>query len=182
MYKYGKSFLLANMLFFVTNIFFEVKYNLYTTNIQIDILLIASCLFSAIGEEIIFRYFLQKLLINRFTHNTIHVIVITNVLFAISHSINITTYATINYVIIQIICAFSVGCYLSTIAVIDNSIIRCVLIHVLINITALGKQKISYFGQIDITREEGIAYLIVSIIYLCITYKIYKKQFRRLKR
>ena len=131
--------------------------------------------FSAIGEEIIFRYFLQKLLINRFTHNTIHVIVITNVLFAISHTINITTYATINYVIIQIICAFSVGCYLSTIAVIDNSIIRCVLIHVLINITALGKQTLSYFGQIDITREEGIVYLLVSSIYLYITYKICKK-------
>lgn len=133
--------------------------------------------FSAIGEELIFRYFLQKLLINRLKHNVTCAVVITNVLFAISHAINITTYATVNYVVMQIICAFSIGCYLSTIAVIDNSLIRCVLIHVLINLTALGRQTMNYSGKIDITREEGIAYLLVSIIYLYITYEICKEEF-----
>lgn len=135
------------------------------------------CLFllilASIGEEILFRVLLQKNLINRFKLEPIVAIVTTNTLFGVVHLSNINTYASINYAIVQIMCAFSIGIVLSIIYYKYNSIVLCSFIHVMVNCTSCDWNYKGTNDFLGLSSNEICVYLVVSVFYLYFGYKIY---------
>lgn len=138
-----------------------------------DIYFLLLLILASIGEEILFRVLIQKNLINRFKFEPIVAIVTTNTLFGVLHLSNINTYATFNYAIVQIMCAFSIGILLSIIYYKYKSIVLCSFIHVMVNITSWDLNYKSDNVFLGLTSNDICVYVVVSIFYLYLGYKIY---------
>ena len=119
-------------------------------------------------EEIIFRSFLYKAMLNEKVKGAL---LISSLTFGIGHIFNLfNPDAVFTSVLIQIICATSFGFLFSVILLQTNSIIPCILTHAVIN----GINFISFPSTNLVIICELIVGLI-ALVYGIYLYKILKK-------
>lgn len=124
---------------------------------------------SATGEEIIFRGFLQSLFF-KMNLKPLKAIVLVNVLFGVAHFVNVYSYGSYDYVILQAFCAFCIGIFLSFLYFCRKSLVLCVISHSLINLTSERIEEI----PVCLSINEIIVYSFISVLYLAFSYKFYK--------
>ena len=139
---------------------------------EVSIMTMLSIVMASIGEEIVFREIFQKNLYSILRFEVTKVIFIVNLLFAIFHCININSYASYIYMLVQSICAFCIGINLSLIYYIKNNIAYCAVIHVLINLTSLAIDAGNQNELATLQMFEVYIYIMVSLIYLFFSYKL----------
>ncbi len=170
--NFNKSILCAYLLLPLVNVAFMLdKYGTFIFSYQ-TLLMIS---LAAIGEEIIFRFCLQNFLLSKAKLSVIISVWITNIIFALSHLLNLMSYASMGYVLVQVFCAFAVGVCLSVMYAKTRSLVSCIFLHILINLTSLGGESLNASGLLRLGFGESAVYLIVGIIYLYLSDKIYKK-------
>ena len=127
---------------------------------------IAICLFVGLAEELFFRGLVLRELV--FGYNWRHFLasVVVSFVFGVLHLLNVNSYATWNYAIMQSICAFKISFNLCAIFIKTKKLIWCVLIHSLINITSIGVGCSANGKQLVLSNIESIIFLSVSFIYL----------------
>ena len=123
-----------------------------------------------------FRGLLQYELLAYFPEKKTVVIVTINVLFGILRLINMSTYATPIYAVVQGICAFCVGTALSAMLYFYGNLSACIIVHALINITSIFSDD---GGLLGLNIFEGVVYLIVALVYLIIGYTFLRDDTRR---
>lgn len=124
---------------------------------------------SATGEEIIFRGFLQSVFL-KMNLKPLKAIVLVNVLFGVAHFVNVYSYGSFDYVILQAFCAFCIGIFLSFLYFCRKSLVLCIITHSLVNITSERIDEI----PISLSINEFIAYSLISVLYLVFSYKYIK--------
>lgn len=125
---------------------------------------------ATIGEEMIFRGFLQPFFIRRLNVRSLKSIILVNVLFGVSHFVNVYSYGSYDYVILQAFCAFCIGIFLSLLYLYKKSLVLCIITHSLVNITSERIDEI----PISLSINEFIAYSLISVLYLVFSYKYIK--------
>ena len=143
-------------------------------NIEIFLLSkeVALLIFVAIAEEIFFRGLLLRELVFGFRLKAMLAGTIVSMLFGGLHIMNIFSYASVTYAIIQSLCAFSVSFDLSAIYCKFRSVIPCIVIHALINITSIGLESVN--TKLALTNFEASLFLLVAISYLLHGYREFK--------
>ena len=129
-------------------------------------------IFVAIAEELFFRGLLLRELVFGFRLKAMLAATIVSMLFGVLHIMNIFSYASVTYAIIQGVCAFSVGFDLSAIYCKFRSIIPCIVIHALINITSIGLENVN--TKLTLTNLEVSVFLLVAVLYLLHGYREFK--------
>ena len=114
-------------------LFLLPAYNLLTadsfsTNLPAVFLTLSVC----VTEEIFFRGFLLRYLAKR---NMAVGLLLTNILFALFHLVNLTRGADPGYTLVQTVCAFAAGLCYSTATIQSGSLLPCMAAHFLTNIT-----------------------------------------------
>jgi membrane protease YdiL (CAAX protease family) len=127
--------------------------------------------FVALAEELFFRGVLFRELAFSYKTNLVLVAVIVSLLFGVLHLLNIFSYATLHYAIVQSLCAFAISFDLSAIYRKFNSIVPCIVIHALINITSIGQD--GGLEKLSLNGFEATMFLIVAIFYLVHGYKLF---------
>lgn len=161
-----KKLNVKNLLYFIPMIII-VSVNLWTgININdslLQIILITICMICVgIFEELIFRSFLMKAIMNK---NEIFGVILSGVLFGVLHLLNIFTSADILPTIIQVFYATAFGLMCSIFFYKTNNIIPCIICHSLSN-------TFDIFLPIDLSIE--MQYLgCISIIATSSFYAIY---------
>ena len=176
-----KSILPALLLLPMVNLcltFYE--YNSGNTTVNVDACLFlkgaALLIFVAIAEELFFRGLLFRELV--FSYNVKSAVAALGVsaLFGALHLLNIFSCATLYYAIIQSLCAFAISFNLSAIYYKFKSIVPCIIIHAVINITSIGLD--TGVGKLSLNSFEATVFLIVAILYLIHGYRLFSvKQF-----
>ncbi len=115
-------------------------------------------LFGAVAEELFFRSFLQNYLRGKCGGREILSALFVNILFAASHALNLFSYATPLYAVVQIFCAFGVGFSLSAIYARTGKIGICIFIHIFVNLTGI-------FVGTALSETEAALYLAVAFAY-----------------
>ena len=143
-------------------------------NIETFLLLkeVALLIFVAIAEELFFRGMLLRELIFEYKYKPMKTAILVSALFGVLHIMNIFSYASVTYAIIQSLCAFAVSFDLSAIYCKFRSVIPCVVIHVLINITSIGLESIN--SKLMLTNFEASVFLLVAVLYLLHGYREFK--------
>lgn len=131
-----------------------------------DIILVFFCAFI---EELFFRgWFFSKFDVKNY-------VIISSVLFAVSHILNLFNGSDVIYTIFQVLWAFCMGISFALLRLISGSIIPGVIYHYIINMTSLG--------QTNVFITELISTLIIAVfcmIYLMIIYYKLTKEKRAL--
>ena len=120
----------------------------------------------AITEELFFRGLLLRELVFSYNWQPIRASLIVSVLFGVLHLLNVNSYATWNYAIVQSICAFAVSFNLCSVFINTKRLLWCVVIHMMINITSIGLECSVNGQQLLLSNLESIIFLSVSFIYL----------------
>jgi membrane protease YdiL (CAAX protease family) len=128
--------------------------------------------FVAIAEELFFRGLLFRELAFGYDVKPILAAVIVSLLFGALHLLNVFSYATISYAIVQSLCAFAVSFDLSAIYYKFKSIVPCVVIHSAINITSIGLDN--GLQKLLLNDVEITIFLMVAILYLIHGYRLFR--------
>jgi membrane protease YdiL (CAAX protease family) len=123
-------------------------------------------IFISCAEELFFRGFVLRELLFNYVWQPIRASLIVSFLFGVLHLLNVNSYATWGYAIVQSICAFAISFNLCAIFIETKSLLWCVLIHALINITSIGLEYCANGQQLSLSNFESIIFLSVSSIYL----------------
>ena len=123
-------------------------------------------MFISCAEELFFRGFVLREILFNYGWQPIRASLIVSFLFGVLHLLNVNSYATWSYAIVQSICAFAVSVNLCAIFNKTKSLLLCVIIHTLINITSIGVECSFYGQQLLLNNVESIVFLSVSFIYL----------------
>jgi len=99
---------------------------------------------------------------------------IISALFGILHLVNVFSYASFSYAIVQGLCAFAVGFDLTAIYCKFKSIVPCIMIHSLINITSIGLDN--DVNKLSLTGLEASVFLVVAVLYLVHGYQVFKNK------
>ena len=172
-----KSILTVLLLFPMVNLsltFLEYNCGNTTVNVETFLLLkeVALLIFVAIAEELFFRGLLLRELIFGYKYKPLKAAILVSALFGVLHIINIFSYASVTYAIIQSLCAFSVSFDLSAIYCKFRSVIPCIVIHALINITSVGLESVN--TKLALTNFEASLFLLIAILYLLHGYREFK--------
>ncbi len=118
----------------------------------------------SVVEEIFFRGFMLCCLIKK---SRLYGIVISSLVFAIFHFVNLFQCQNYIYVILQFICAFVVGICYAAIVVQYHSLLPCLIAHALTNIT--GIPSVSSVISFKEVLGLGVCIMIYTIygIVLC---------------
>ena len=103
---------------------------------------VALMLSAAVTEEVFFRGFLLHFLAKRSKSAGIF---LSSILFAAFHLVNLTQGTDPTYTWMQVLCAFAVGLCYSTTAISIGSLLPCIAVHFLTNIT--GSSQSSQSGS-----------------------------------
>lgn len=97
-------------------------------------------------------------------------VIITNILFAVSHMLNLGNGAEIKYTVCQVLWAFCMGVSFSLITKRLKSLLPAIVIHALINISSLGISNM-IFGNYVVVSVMAILCMIYELIlyYIFIT-------------
>ena len=128
--------------------------------------------FVAIAEELFFRGLLFRELTFGYEVKPVLAAVIVSLLFGALHLLNVFSYATISYTIVQSLCAFAVSFDLSAIYYKFKSIVPCVVIHSAINITSIGLDN--GLQKLLLNDVEITIFLMVAILYLIHGYRLFR--------
>lgn len=120
---------------------------------------------SGVSEELFFRGFLLEVFLTKYKFRTRNACLVVSVLFGMAHIVNVFSYATRQYAIIQCLCAFGVSFYLSAIYCKTNKIILCIIIHSLINLTSIWCDEVNISGMLTLNNFETSLFLGVGTIY-----------------
>lgn len=129
------------------------------------------------GEELFFRGFLPSVLQRRYKVSFFNCTVITSFFFALMHIANLYSQVTLLYVLIQGLCAGAVGFCFAVIARSEHSILPCMIIHALINITSISVPEISTGKTIrlELSGFEAAAFSLSATVYLSYGIWLYRK-------
>ena len=122
----NRFLILIALLYPLINLMFFRGFNFETR----DVLLM---LFVGVGEELFFRGFLLKLFFEKLDEKWIY---ITSGIFAICHGVNLFHESPV-FVVLQIISAFVVGLLYSHITLQFKSVLPCIILHSITNVTYL---------------------------------------------
>jgi len=165
--QFNKSILLSLLLFPLTNIVLFVFNNgeagLDSSWIFIIKLIAINCVV-ALAEELFFRGLLLREMVFGFEIRPMIASVVVSIAFGVMHLLNVNSYATWNYAILQSICAFAVSINLSAIFIKSKSLLWCVAVHGLINMTSVGLEFNN--ERFVLGNIEYVIFLLVSFIYL----------------
>ena len=174
---FNKSVLFALLLFPIVNCgllffssngdnWFNIK-DFSDTFKQVGILV-----FVALAEELFFRGLVFRELTFGYEVKPVLAAAIVSLLFGALHLLNVFSYATISYAIVQSLCAFAVSFDLSAIYYKFKSIVPCVVIHSAINITSIGLDN--GLQKLLINDVEITIFLMVAILYLIHGYRLFR--------
>lgn len=149
----------------ICNVYLNFNNTLETVEVC-DIIIMFFCAFV---EELFFRgWFFGKFSVKNY-------VIISSVLFAICHMLNIFTGADFEFTVFQVLWAFCVGVSFALLRLICGSIIPGVIFHSLINVTS--------FGGLDVSITNWIFTLVLAVfcmVYMMIIYYISTKEKRDL--
>lgn len=120
----------------------------------------------ALAEELFFRGLLLRELVFSYKWRSVTASLLVSFVFAILHLVNVNSYATWCYSIVQSLCAFAVSFNLSAMFVSTRKLWLCVLIHALINITSIGLDASGNDAQLVLSDMEIMTFLLVAFVYL----------------
>ena len=173
----NKKICLPLLLFPLVNLCLAIwNLSLGNTAINIETFLflkeVALLIFVAIAEEFFFRVFLFRELIFGYKHKPVKAALLVSTLFGVLHIMNMFSYASVTYAIVQGFCAFAVGVDLSAIYCKFKSVVPCIVVHALINVTSIcldnGTEKFA------LTNFETTVFLLVAVLYLLHGYREFK--------
>lgn len=127
---------------------------------------------SVVWEELVFRNVLLRRLLNR--NSAFRAVLIQSVVFGALHFVNLETYASLAYGIIQVIVAVGAGFWLGTIALDSGSICWCVLIHTVVNCSALAAEQSA--AEQEMTVLQAIALLIAAVFCFITGVSFFKRK------
>lgn len=131
-------------------------------------------IFVAVAEELFFRGLLLRELLFSFRVKPILAGTIVSAIFGALHLMNVFSYANLTYAIVQGLCAFAVGFDLAAIYCKFKSIVPCIMIHSLINITSIGLGN--DVNKLSLTGLEASVFLVVAVLYLVHGYQVFKNK------
>lgn len=176
-----KSILPALLLFPVVNLGLTfLKYSTGVIAIKFDAYCffkeLALLIFVAVAEELFFRGLVFREIVFGYKYNPVLSAIVVSALFGAPHLLNTFSYATLHYAIVQTLCAFAISFNLSAIYYRFKSIVSCVVIHALINITSIGLGN--GVEKLSLNSFEVAMFLIVAVLYLFHGYRLFGvKQF-----
>lgn len=132
-----------------------------------EIFIIVSCV---VGEELVFRGVLLSVLMKHYTIRSLSAISISSVIFAGMHIFNIFSGGAILYTLAQVLNAWAVGFCLGVVCCLEHSIIPCIVIHSLINISALLIEEPEASVSRTIEFKMFIVLPSVYVLYGCYLY------------
>lgn len=127
---------------------------------------IAQLCLAAICEELFFRGLLLSLLINKNHLSNRQACILVSILFGALHLINVYSYATPTYAIVQVYFAFSAGLMLAKLYL-QYGLSSCILLHIVINLTSVLCESNSYSNQLSLIPSTTIIYLTISTLTTC---------------
>lgn len=146
----------------------------FNSDVFIIVKQVALLIFVAVAEELFFRGLLLRELLFSFQVKPILAGTIISALFGILHLVNVFSYASFSYAIVQGLCAFAVGFDLTAIYCKFKSIVPCIMIHSLINITSIGLDN--DVNKLSLTGLEASVFLVVAVLYLVHGYQVFKNK------
>ena len=150
---------LANLVFFGLYYADEVVFS------QIPLTTYGTAALAAVCEELFFRGILLHHAVFSFRMHPLWAAGMVSCLFGILHIVNCFSYATWDYVMIQVLCAIAAGMLLADIYL-ERGIIACVLWHITINITGAlhysGNSQPDY--HLNVYMLSG--YTLIAVWYL----------------
>lgn len=156
-------FPMANIgLFFLFYMQGNVSKDIALTVIGEEVVLL---LFVAVAEELFFRGLLLRELVFSYKWKPICAAMLISIAFAFLHLLNVNSYADWTYAFIQSICAFFVSVNISAVFIRSQSLLLCMIIHGLINITSIGLDNLHSVEKLTLTSVEVSVFLVVSIVY-----------------
>ncbi len=114
--------------------------------------------FAAICEELFFRGFLLF-------SNKRYGVIISAVVFSLMHLVSLKSVDTA-YIMVLLLLAFSAGVAYAFITIFTKSIIPCIILHILTNITASGD------ADLNLLIMCSIFYLVYTAVYVYINKKM----------
>ena len=133
---------------------------------------LAICICVAVAEELLFRGLVLREMVFCYNLQPIRASLIVSIAFGILHLLNVNSYATWGYAIVQSICAFAVSFNICAVFINTKSLLWCIAIHAMINITSIGFEGSTKGQQLLLSNLESIIFLSVSFIYLMIGIKM----------
>ena len=131
--------------FFFLPYLWPIAYNLASFPLRLPSLPeIIGLLLAATLEEVLFRGLLLPVLCKK---NVLTGSVITGLVFAFAHFLNLGTGAGLPFILVQVVYALAIGFSLSGIALSCDSLLPCIGIHFLVNITAGDSLVVSPYLQ-----------------------------------
>ena len=126
---------------------------------------------SVVWEEIVFRGLLLNGLLKRYPHGL--AVIMQGILFGIMHLVNLETYASLSYAIVQMIVAAGAGVWLGAIAWDSGSIWWGVLFHTAINCSAMLAEQSGI--ELGVTMLQGLVDLTAAVVCMISGVSIAKK-------
>ena len=120
----------------------------------------------AFAEELFFRGLVLNELVFSYNWQPSKASFIISILFGLLHLLNVNSYASWAYALIQSICAFGVSFNLSAIFVKTKSLWWCVCIHALTNISSILSNCTSNEQPLVLSNGESMIFLLMSFVYL----------------
>ena len=133
---------------------------------------VALLIFVSVAEELFFRGLLLRELIFEYKYKPITSAILESALFGTLHIFNVFSYASFTYAILQGFCAFAVGFDLSAIYCKFKSVVPCIAVHALINVTSIGLDNGT--EKLALTNFETTVFLLVAVLYLSHGYREFK--------
>ena len=137
---------------------------------------LAICISVAVAEELFFRGLLFREMVFSYNWQPVRASVVVSIAFGSLHLLNVNSYATCGFAIVQSICAFAVSFNLCAIFINIKSLLWCIAIHAMINITSIGFEGSAKGLQLLLSTLESIIFLSVSFIYLVIGIKMFDNE------
>lgn len=162
------SFLLMPM----TNIILAMLFHSNSFSTDISCFTIFNVLVIVTREEVLFRLILQNWFISILSNKRYYAIIAINFIFSVFHFLNINGYTNFTYIILQSICAFCVGVNLSLIYLITKTIMPCIIMHGLINISSLYIDSNIHNSFPDLMLFDIYVYLVMCVSYLWLNHKL----------
>ena len=128
----------------------------------------------AVAEELFFRDLLLRELLFSFQVKPILAGIIVSAVFGALHLMNVFSYASLTYAIVQGLCAFAVGFDLAAIYYRFKSVVPCILVHALINITSIGLGDGT--EKLVLTNVEVGILLFVAVLYFMHGYQMFNSR------
>ena len=167
--QFTKSILLSLLLFPLTNVVLFVYLSggagLDYSRIFLLKLIAINCAV-ALAEELFFRGLLLRELVFGFGLRPILASIVVSIAFGMMHILNVNSYAELDYAVVQSVCAVAVSFNLSAIFIKSKSLLWCVLIHGMINISSIGIDASADDNLLVLGNIEYVIFLLVSFIYL----------------